>query len=144
MSSSDLRREIGFGVGTFTAMTILSLGFAFLVLSLSVGLRRGQGEYLPPGTAPLLLWGGLVVVVLGLVLRLYSSTFDSPETVRRVGTIVALLGGVSSLVGAARQTTVSAPFLVSPVQKALLFLIAFGTIAVGWLLLRASARLVGY
>lgn len=144
MISKDRRREIGFTIGTFSAMTILSLGFAFLVLSLSVGLRRRTGEYLPPGTQSVLLWGGLAALVLGLVIRLYRSKFDSPETVRRVGTVVAVLGAVAALVGMARQTTVSAPFVTTPVQKALLFAIAFVTIAVGWVLLRASARLVGY
>lgn len=144
MISKDNRREIGFGLGTFTAMTLLSLGFAFLILALAVGVRRRQGNYLPPGTTPLLLWGGLAVIVVGLVIRLYSSKFSRPETVQRVGTVVAVLAGVATLVGMARQTTVSAPFVTSPLQKAILFAIAFGTIAVGWLLLRASARLVGY
>ncbi len=144
MSSKDFRRELGFGVGTFVAMTLLSLGVALLILFLSVGLRRPTGGYFPAGVPQVLLWGGLAVLVVGLVVRLYRSTFDSPETVRRVGTGLAVVGGVATLVGAARETTVGAPFLTSPLQKAILFGIAFGTMAVGWVLLKASVRLVGY
>jgi hypothetical protein len=144
MSSKNFRREVGFSVSLFSGMLVFSVGISLLVMALTIGLRREQGGYLPPGAADALLWGGLVVVLVGSVVRLFRSRTDRPETTRRVSTGIVVVGAVGALVGLARETTVSAPFVASPVEKAVLFVASFVALTVGWLLIRAAARLVGW
>lgn len=141
MSAADYRREIGFTFGTFVGVLTFSFGVGFLILAMSVGVRREAGGYLPPGARTALVYGGLALVVVGILVRLYRSRLGVSKY---VGTAVFGVGSLAFMFGIARQTTVSAPFVTSPTQKVVLFGIAVVMVIVGMVLVRASARLVGW
>lgn len=145
LTDREYVREVAFGIGAFLGTMLLAFGLATLVLAMSVGLRRGQ-EYLPAGAQTALVAGGGFLVVFGALLRLYRDRVTSrfQSTLVPVTTVGILVGIALVLFGAAAETTVSAPFLTSPREKVLLFGIAYGLVAVGLVLLRGAARVVGW
>jgi len=141
----ESRREIAFGIGAFVGMVTFAIGVATLVLAMSVGLRRGQ-DYLPTGARTAILAVGAALLLGGVLLRLYRGRLSAGNEDRLAtgGLVAALLGVALFLFGAAAETTVSAPFLTSPREKVLLFLIAYVLIAAGLLVLRRAAKIVGW
>lgn len=138
-------REIAFATGAFLGTLTFAVGMATLILAMSVGLRRGE-EYLDPTTKMTLLGLGAVMVVTGVLFRLYRGTvttrFESEAATG--GTIAALIGAALVLFASSAEVTVSAPFLSSPKEKVLLFAIAYVLVAIGLVLLRFAAKMVGW
>lgn len=145
LRANEFGREIAFGLGAFVGMLLFALGIATLILALSVGFRRGQ-MYLTPTTAIVLLVGGLVLLVGGIIARLYRHRLTQAHEDRvKTGSVVAILVGIAMLLYRfSPQATVSAPFLASPREKLLLFLIAYALIAIGLIILRGAAKIVGW
>ena len=141
----DTTREIAFGIGAFVGTLTFAFGVGSLILAMSVGVRRGQ-EYLAPSVRTTLLVVGVGLLVGGVVLHLYRAKmpFGDQSALATVGTVTALVGGAITLFATATESTMSAPFLTSPQEKMVLFAIAYVLIAVGLVVLRAAARVVGW
>lgn len=145
MSSTEYRREIGFGLGTFVGVLFVALGISLIILFLSIGLRVEQGAYLSPTVQSALLYGGIAGFVVGLGVRLYRSRLSlSDRAAKYLGTALLAGGVLAVIVSLAKQTARSAPFLTSPTQKFMLLGIALGCLVVGGVLIRAAARTVGW
>lgn len=136
--------EVAFAVGTILGITTFALGLAFLVMALSVGVR--EGAYLTDTQDLLLRVGGLVLFGIGIALRfLYDRLSERYWTAARYGGVLAaLLGTMALLYSVSAETTVSAPYLATPVDKAMLFVISFVFIILGLLLMRGSGKVVGW
>lgn len=145
MSYRQLRREIGFGLGTLLGIVVFALGISMLILFLSVGLRVEEGTYLGGGLRQLLLYGGLAVTVGGMLARLYRSRLPVGDRASRyLGTGVFCAGALAVVVALARQTTRSAPFLTNATDKFVLLGITVGFLVAGVALVRGSAKFVGW
>ena len=136
--------EAAFVAGALVGMLAFALGVAFLILALTVGMRAGQ--YLP---APLdLAIGVLATLVLATGLGLRFGRGRLPERFRPAGryggTVLAVLGFMGVLFAVSAETTVSAPFLRTVGDKAVLFVVAFALIIGGLTMLRSAGRLVGW
>lgn len=146
MSIVDFGRydEAAFAIGTVIGITTFALGLAFLVLALSVGVR--EGSYLTETQDLLLKVGGLLLFGIGIALRLFYERLSRRywTVVRYGGGLTALLGAMAALYSISAETTVSAPYLATPVDKAVLFIISFVFIILGLLLIRGSGRVVGW
>lgn len=136
--------EAAFVTGAIVGMLAFGIGLAFLILALSVGMR--QGEYLTDTQDLAVGVGGILFISIGIALHFVRRRV--PERFRRatryVGTILAVLGLMGALFAVSAETTVSAPFLVSPRDKLVLFLTAFALLIGGLLLLRGAGKMVGW
>lgn len=137
-------REPAFLVGALLGVLALGLGLAFLILGLTVGMR--EGGYLTPAQDLALGIGGLLALVAGVAVRMLRDRL--PERYRAAarigGTLLAAVGLMGALFAGSAETTVSAPFLVSPWDKAILFVAAYVLLIGGLLLLRGAGRMVGW
>lgn len=136
--------EIGFIAGALIGVLMFAIGLAFLVLALSVGMRRGT--YPLDGLGLVLGVGGILLVAVGLALRLgYRRVPKRFQTVARVsGMGVLVLGLMAALFSASAKTTASAPFLITVWDKVVLLVTAFALILAGLFLLRSAGRMVGW
>lgn len=136
--------EFIFIVGTLVGMLAFALGLAFLVLALTVGVR--EGTYLTGSQDLALGIGGAIVGALGLVLRAASERVpDRYHGAARVGgALLFLVGLMGTLFALSAEVTVSAPFLASPREKAILFVTAFVFVIAGLAITRAAGRAVGW
>lgn len=122
-------------VGALVGMLVFALGVAFRILALSVGVR--EGAYLT-GTQDLALAGLALRAGRARVAEKYH------EAARLGGNAGFVLGLMATLFAASAETTVSAPFLASPRDKAILFVTAFAFLIAGLIIMRAAGRAVGW
>lgn len=136
--------EPAFVVGSLLGVLAFALGLAVLVLALSVGMRRGT--YLTETQDLAIGVLGLVAIVGAFGLRMAAGRFTdrTKGLVRRAGTAVGSIGLMLVLFAVSAETTVSAPFLISPMDKAILFAVAYVLLVGGYFLLRGAGRMVGW
>lgn len=143
---SDRAGEALFVTGVLVGTLVFSLGFVFLVLGLSTGVR--QTEFLTSdGAKTAAMLGGIAVVAAGVGVRYVRHRLDDGGLVaalRHGGSLVVLVGLTTFLVGASANQTNSAPFLGTMTQKATLVVVSLVLMTVGAVGIRLAGRRIGW
>lgn len=141
---SDQLQELTFVLGTLIGMLAFAIGLAFLILALSVGVR--EGTYITPRQEIVLMTAGVLALTIGIVLR-FGRDRLTPRyrgAARLGGGLLVVFGVMALLFAMSAETTVSAPFLSRPFDKAVLFITSFVLLLGGLALMRMAGRIIGW
>lgn len=142
---SDRAGEALFVTGVLVGTLVFSLGFVFLILGLSTGVR--ETEFLTSdGAKTAAMLGGVGVVMVGVGVRYVRHRLDGGlvSALRHGGSLVVLVGLTAFLVGASANQTNSAPFLGTMTQKAVLVVVSLVLMTVGAVGVRLAGRRIGW
>jgi hypothetical protein len=144
--STSQTSEATFVLGVLGGTLVLVMGFVFLVLGLSVGVRE-TGLLTSGGSRAAAMLGGAVLLVGGIAGRLFRDRVADGlprRLLRHGGSLVAVAGTTAFLLGASAEQTDSAPFLGTMQQKLVLVVVALALIIAGSLIIRLSGRRIGW
>lgn len=151
MFEADTFREVTFVLGAVGGMLVFSIGTILLTLGLALGFRSVPTYPIPmPIGASLSVVGAFVVgnlgaVVAGVVIRRRDTDVQAVRWVQvGLGTAVAFVGLLNLLVYFSAKKTVSAPYLLSAMDKIALLSMGLLGMYAGILVIKWAGRRVGF